>query len=106
MPHLVPRRLTRPALPYKWTQDLQTVSVSIPLPKGTRARDLQVVLQKRKIKVSRGLHRLAVDSLLSMRAQVQLKSASEPIIDGELFNDIAVDDSSWTIGRDRLAVAL
>jgi hypothetical protein len=41
-----------------------------------------------------------------MRAQVQLKSASEPIIAGELFNDIAVDDSSWTIGRDRLAVSV
>ncbi|GFZ46052.1 Nuclear distribution protein C [Saitozyma sp. JCM 24511] len=75
------------ALPYKWTQDLQTVSVSIPLPKGTRARDLQVVLQKRKIKV-------------------QLKSASEPIIDGELFNDIAVDDSSWTIDDDIMSIEL
>jgi hypothetical protein len=51
MPQTVPRQLTRPALPYRWAQDLQTVSVSVPLPKGTRARDLQVVLQKRKIKV-------------------------------------------------------
>jgi hypothetical protein len=29
--------------------------------------------------------------------QVQLKSASEPILDGELFEEIAVDESSWTV---------
>jgi len=28
---------------------------------------------------------------------VQVKG-SEPILEGELFNDIAKDDSSWTIG--------
>jgi len=40
------------ALPYKWTQDLGNVTVSVPLPKGTRGRDCNVVLQKRKLKVS------------------------------------------------------
>jgi hypothetical protein len=29
--------------------------------------------------------------------QVQVKG-SDPILEGELFNDIAKDDSSWTIG--------
>jgi hypothetical protein len=30
--------------------------------------------------------------------QVQVKG-SDPILQGELFNDIAKDDSSWTIGK-------
>ena len=28
---------------------------------------------------------------------MQLKSSPEPLLDGELFNDISKDDSSWTI---------
>jgi hypothetical protein len=31
-------------------------------------------------------------------AKVQVKG-SDPILEGELFNDIAKDDSSWTIGK-------
>ena len=67
------------ALPYKWSQDLQTVTVTVPLPSGTRARDCIVAIERKKLKV-------------------QVKG-SEPILDGELFNDISKDDSSWTIGE-------
>jgi hypothetical protein len=82
------------ALPYRWSQDLELVSVSVPLPKGTRAKDLTVVMQRRKLKVS---------LLTTDLTKVQLKSSPEALIDGELFNDIAVDDSSWTIRELRLA---
>ncbi|KAI9638231.1 HSP20-like chaperone [Dioszegia hungarica] len=75
------------ALPYQWSQDLQVVSVAVPLPKGTRAKDLNVVMQRRKLKV-------------------QLKSSADPIMDGDLFNDIAVDDSSWTVQDDVLNIEL
>jgi hypothetical protein len=67
------------ALPYSWTQDLETVTVSVPLPSGTRGKDCIVDIQRRKLKV-------------------QVKG-SEPILEGELFEDIAKDDSSWTIGE-------
>lgn len=63
--------------------------MSVPLPKGTRAKELNVIIQRRKLKVSK--------TLMSLTAKVQLKSSAEPIMDGELFNDITVDDSSWTI---------
>jgi hypothetical protein len=66
--------------------------VSVPLPKATRARDLTVVMQRRKLKAS-----LAPLQAACLTSQVQLKSSSQAIIDGELFNDITVDDSSWTI---------
>ena len=28
-----------------------------------------------------------------------MKGAAEPILEGQLFEDIAKDDSSWTIGK-------
>lgn len=41
------------ALPYRWSQELETVSVTVRLPPGMRARDLQVVMQKRKLMAGR-----------------------------------------------------
>ncbi|KAJ9112255.1 hypothetical protein QFC22_006339 [Naganishia vaughanmartiniae] len=63
------------ALPYKWTQDLNTATVTITLPAGTRARDLNV----------------------------QLKSQSEPILEGELFAEIKEEDSTWSIELEKLS---
>lgn len=40
------------ALPYRWNQDLATVTINVDLPKGTRGKDLNVVIEKRKLKVS------------------------------------------------------
>ena len=39
-------------LPYSWAQDLNTVTVTVPLPKGTRGKDCIVVIEKRKLKVN------------------------------------------------------
>ncbi|KIR38811.1 nuclear movement protein nudC [Cryptococcus deuterogattii 99/473] len=74
-------------LPYSWTQELATATVTVPLPKGTRGKDLEVVIGKRKLKV-------------------KLKSSPLPILEGELYNDIVVDDSSWTIDDGTLTVEL
>jgi len=65
------------ALPYKWTQALTEADVIVPVPPGTRGRDLTVVLQKRKLSVA-------------------LKG-KEPIMGGELFADIKMDDSTWML---------
>ncbi|EEB88229.1 hypothetical protein MPER_14057, partial [Moniliophthora perniciosa FA553] len=37
------------ALPYKWTQVLGEVDITVPVPKGTRGRDLVVTIQKKKL---------------------------------------------------------
>lgn len=39
------------ALPYKWTQTIAEVELSIPVPAGTRARDLIVEIKSQSIKV-------------------------------------------------------
>ncbi|WVQ82519.1 hypothetical protein IAT38_004648 [Cryptococcus sp. DSM 104549] len=75
------------ALPYSWTQDLPTVTVTVVLPKGTRGKDLVVDIGRRKLKV-------------------KVKSSAEAILDGELFNDIVKDDSSWTIEDGTLSIEL
>jgi len=54
--------------------------VTVPLPPGTRGKDCSVVIEKTRLKVG--------------------VKGSEPILDGQLFNEISKDDSSWTIGED------
>ncbi len=66
------------ALPYTWQQQLGDVDISIPVPKGSRARDLKIAISKSKLSV--GL------------------KGQEPIMEGELCKDIKVDDSTWTLG--------
>lgn len=39
------------ALPYKWTQTIAELDVSVPVPPGTRARDLVVEIKSLSIKV-------------------------------------------------------
>ncbi|KLO17061.1 nuclear movement protein nudC [Schizopora paradoxa] len=65
------------ALPYKWQQQLGDVDITIQVPKGTRGRDLKVVISKTKLSV--GL------------------KGQDPIMEGELCKDIKVEDSTWTL---------
>jgi hypothetical protein len=67
-----------PALPYRWRQTLQELTVTVPVPAGTKSRDLTVEIKKTRLKV--GL------------------KGKEPIIDDELCQGIKVDDSTWTLG--------
>jgi hypothetical protein len=67
------------ALPYSWTQQLGDVDIVIPVPPGTRARDLAVTISKKKLSV--GL------------------KGKDPIMGGDLCQDIKVDESTWTLGE-------
>jgi len=70
-------RAEQAALPYKWEQQLGDVDVTVPVPKGTRARDLIVVIDKKKLRVG-------------------LKGADN-ILDGELCKPIKVEESTWSV---------
>eukprot|EP00934_Nitzschia_sp_Nitz4_P008038 Nitzschia sp. Nitz4//scaffold2_size372955//314903//315904//NITZ4_000462-RA/size372955-processed-gene-0.537-mRNA-1//-1//CDS//3329546895//8028//frame0 len=74
---------------YVWTQTLQEVSVTCPLPDNTRGRDLKVVMTKSKLSIS-------------------LKGPNvTPIVDGPLCKSILVDDSFWTVeDGNRLVLSL
>ncbi|KAI0735083.1 nuclear movement protein nudC [Earliella scabrosa] len=65
------------ALPYRWAQQLGDVDITVPVPKGTRARDLNVVIQKKKLSVG--------------------FKGKEPIMAGELCKEIKLDESTWTL---------
>lgn len=54
------------------------MDLTVPVPKGTRGKDVVIVIKKR---------------FLSVKLKGQ-----EPILEGELCNDIKVDESTWTIG--------
>lgn len=61
---------------YVWTQTLQEVNVTMPLPDGSRGRDLKVVIAKNKLKV---VYR------------------NETKVDAKLCKTIIMDDSFWTL---------
>ncbi|TFK98799.1 HSP20-like chaperone [Pterulicium gracile] len=65
------------ALPYTWRQELGDVDITVPIPKGTRAKQLNVVMKQNKF-------------TLGLKGE-------EPIMDGELCKAIKVDDSTWTV---------
>jgi len=67
------------ALPYSWKQELGEVDITVPIPSGTRARDINVVVQKKKLSI--GL------------------KGKELIMSGELCNAIKVEESTWSVGR-------
>ena len=67
------------ALPYKWRQTLSEVDIVVPVPAGTRGKQLVVEIKKTKLKVA-------------------LKGATDAIIDGDLCKPVKLDDSTWTLG--------
>lgn len=66
-------------LPFQWTQELGEVDVTIPVPQGTRGKDLHVVMQKKRLSVA-------------IKGQ-------EPILTGELCKEIKVEDSTWSVRK-------
>ncbi|KAK7544329.1 HSP20-like chaperone [Phyllosticta citribraziliensis] len=64
-------------LPYKWTQTIQDVDLTIPISGNYKGRDLDVKISKTKLRVA-------------IKGQ-------DPIIDGDLPKPILVDDSTWTL---------
>jgi Holliday junction resolvase-like predicted endonuclease len=67
------------ALPYRWKQELGEVDIIVPVPKGTRGKDVVVVIQKKKLSV--GL------------------KGQDKIMEGQLCQEIKIDESTWTIRR-------
>nr|VDC92709.1 unnamed protein product [Brassica oleracea] len=62
---------------YSWTQNLQEVTVTIPVPSGTKSRSVTCEIKKNRLRV--GL------------------KGQDPIIDGEFFNAVKPDDCFWNI---------
>ncbi|KAJ1258722.1 hypothetical protein BS78_10G097500 [Paspalum vaginatum] len=62
---------------YSWTQQLPEVTITVPVPEGTKSRFVVCDIKKNHLKV--GL------------------KGQPPIIDGELYNPVKVDDCFWSI---------
>lgn len=65
------------ALPYKWTQTIGDLDLTFSVPGNYKSKDLKIDIQKTKI-------------VAGVKGQ-------EPIINGEVFGPIRVDDSTWTL---------
>lgn len=64
-------------LPYKWTQQINDVDITAPIPANIKGRDLDVKLTK-----------------TSLKAAIK---GQEPIIEGTFPHPILVDESAWTL---------
>jgi len=62
---------------YDWVQTLQDCTVTIPVNPGTKSKMLDVQIKKKHLKIG--------------------YKGQEPIIDGELFEAVQIDDSFWNI---------
>lgn len=65
------------ALPYKWTQTIGDLDITVEVPGNLKGKDFTVDIKKKKL-------------LLGIKGQ-------EPIISGDLPHEIHVDESSWTL---------
>lgn len=66
------------ALPYAWSQKLDQVTVNVPVPEGTRAKQLNIAIKRTHLTVG--------------------FKGQEPIVDGDLPGPIREDESFWTLG--------
>lgn len=98
------------ALPYRWSQDLPTVTVMVPVPVGTKARDLIVDIKKQSLRVSRlpasARQGNITNCLINLYHQIQLKNEPVPILEGQLFADIKQEDSTWSLEGGVLSIEL
>ncbi|CAK7226283.1 hypothetical protein SCUCBS95973_006148 [Sporothrix curviconia] len=65
------------ALPYKWTQTIADVDLTTVVPGNLKARDLVIDIKKTALSVG-------------IKGQ-------EPIVKGDLFQAVLLDDSTWTL---------
>ncbi|KAL1511621.1 hypothetical protein AB1Y20_006413 [Prymnesium parvum] len=62
---------------YSWTQSLQDLVVTVPIPAGVKAKDLTVDIQKKALKVKVKGH--------------------DAVVDGELEKTVKLEDSFWSV---------
>ncbi|KAL7441699.1 hypothetical protein ACHAXH_007302 [Discostella pseudostelligera] len=68
---------------YTWTQTLQELCITVPLPVNTRGKDLTVIISKKHLKIA---------------LKTAVAVGTNPIIvDDALTKSIIVDDSFWTV---------
>ena len=74
-------------LPYRWRQTLSDVTVIVPVPKGTKGKEVEVILRTGHLKVA-------------------LKQATHPIIDGKLYKSIREEESTWNLDGSEVIISL
>lgn len=71
---------------YSWVQNLGEVTLDVPVPPGTRAKDLEVEIQKHHLKLGR--------------------KGEPPIIDGDFTEPVKVEDCFWNKEGNKVEVSL
>jgi len=75
------------ALPYKWSQTLNDVDITIPVPQGTRSKNLEITITKKAL-------------------SVRIKGHEDYIMKGELCKEIKLEDSTWSLDNSEVSISL
>jgi hypothetical protein len=67
-----------PQLIFPQVQTLQDLSISVPVPAGTKGKDVTINISRSRLKVA-------------------AKGLKEVVFDGQMYGDVLVDDCTWTI---------
>jgi len=71
---------------YSWTQSKEEVIITVPVPAGTRGKDVECTIHARSLK-------------LNLKGQ-------PTIINGQLHRNISVDDSTWTLDNNTVEITM
>lgn len=84
---------------FQWTQTIQEVSIALPLPPNTRAKELNVQIKH---------DRVSVKSLKQMQSTSDVSSSDSDsfLLKGQLKHIIRTDESTWTIEDNVLLLVL
>lgn len=83
-------------LPYKWSQTIGDVDISVPIDGNLKARDLSIVLAKSKIKVAVKGQDPIIEVCVCVPLSLVLQSSNHSY-QGDFPHPIIVDDSTWTL---------
>lgn len=89
-------------LPYKWTQTIQDVDITVPVPGNLKGRDLDVVISKKKLKVGVKGQPPIIEVSLPPRCYTLTQTPTriqpnKPPPQGDLPKEIHADESTWTL---------
>ncbi|KAK6925993.1 CS domain [Dillenia turbinata] len=90
---------------YSWTQTLQEVTVTVPVPPGTKSRFIACEIKKNHLKVGLKGQPPIIDVSYASSVQYNSLTLRHQILQGELFQSIKVDDCFWSL-EDQKAISI
>jgi len=88
---------------FEWTQTIQEVSIALPIPPKTRAKDLEVIMKQTSISVKLPSTNIKTQS---NDGNAKNDAVDKILLEGTLNHTVRTDESTWTIEDNVLLIVL